>query len=236
MSTLKKLLVVEDEPTSQIILSQLLTPKFQLEVAPNLGRAKILLSKQRPDLILLDFHLPDGDGFDLIHFMKDSEFLAQVPIILLTQESAVQIKVRSFSEGVYDFITKPFEPAELLARIAAHLTRAENIQITDLKSQKVGNLELDVHGQKISLNVGNQLSQLKLSPIEFKILQFLMRHSGRVTSREQLAKGVWQKQFFQSRTIDRHISSIRKKLGPCAPYLQTVSQGGYRLDEIKKAV
>ncbi len=230
---MKKILVIEDEPTCQIMLRQALASKFDLELASTIARAKDLLQKQRPDLILLDFYLPDGDAFNMIEYLRPFAGEVAIPIILLTQESSVQIKVRTFSEGVYDFITKPFESAELIARIEAHLLRAEEIKATYYKVEKVGDLELDTSAQKVSLRNGTHLNILNLSPIEFKILQCLIQNSGKVRTREQIATIVWNRKFFQSRTIDRHISSLRKKLGPCSDYLQTVSQGGYRLTNIK---
>lgn len=226
---MKKILVIEDEPTCQIMLTQALAFKFNLDLASTIARAKESLLKEKPDLILLDFYLPDGDAFQMIQFVKDLEEGPSIPIILLTGESAVPIKVRSFSEGVYDFVTKPFDSAELLARIEAHLSRSVELKSTALKSHKIGNLELDVNAQKISLKVGDLVSPLLLSPIEYKILCCLMQNAGKVRTREQIAVAAWKKKFFQSRTIDRHISSVRKKLGPCAGYLQTVSQGGYLL-------
>lgn len=225
----KRILVVEDEPTGQLLVRKALASSYQIDMASTIGSAKACLQKHRPDLVLLDFYLPDGDGFDLIQHIKSNPELSDLPIILLTQESAVQVKVRSFSAGVYDFITKPFEAAELMARIQAHLTRSEELQQTNYKPNVVGALQLDSPAKKITLKQGDQTTDLNLSPIEFKILQFLIHNTGKVRTREQLASNVWQRQFFQSRTIDRHISSIRKKLGPCANYLQTVSQGGYRL-------
>lgn len=231
MDSTKRILIVEDEPTCQILLTQTLAFKFQLELAATITRAKELLLKHKPELVLLDFYLPDGDAFELIEFIKSTEELSTIPIILLTQESAVQIKVKSFSEGVYDFVTKPFDSAELLARIESHLARAEELKAATYKAQQLGDLVLDAEAKSVSFKSGNQLCPLNLSPIEFKILQCLMANSNKVRTREQLALAAWKRKFFQSRTIDRHISSIRKKLGPCSNYLQTVSQGGYRLSE-----
>ena len=226
---LKKILVIEDEPTCQIMLTQALAFKFRLDLASTIARAKDSLQLEKPDLILLDFYLPDGDAFEMIQFVKDFEGGVNIPIILLTGESATPIKVRSFSEGVYDFVTKPFDSAELLARIDAHLARSVELKSSVIKSQKIGDLELDVNAQKITMKVGETVSSLSLSPIEYKILCCLMQNAGKVRTREQIAVAAWKRKYFQSRTIDRHISSVRKKLGPCASYLQTVSQGGYLL-------
>ena len=232
MSTAKKILVIEDEPSCQVLLTQALASKYKLELASTISRAKDLLLKEKPDLILLDFYLPDGNAFDLIDYVKTIDSVVNIPIILLTQESNVQIKVRSFSEGVYDFVTKPFESAELLARIDSHLARAEELNVIFLKAQQVGDLVLDSEAKSVSFQQGQQLNPLTLSPIEFKILQCLMMNANKVRTREQLAVAAWNRKFFQSRTIDRHISSLRKKLGPYSDYLQTVSQGGYRLSEL----
>ncbi len=229
MSTMRKILVVEDEPTCQILLTQALAFKFNIELSTTINRAKDFLQSERPDLILLDFYLPDGDAFDLIQHVKNLENGNSIPIILLTQASETKIKVRSFSEGVYDFITKPFDPAELVARIQSHLLRSDEIKSIYGSTQQVGDLELDIEAKKITLKIAGQFSELSLSPIEYKILQCLIQNAGKVRTREQIAVAAWRRQFFQSRTIDRHISSIRKKLGPRAGYLQTVSQGGYRL-------
>jgi len=231
MSMNRKILVVEDEPTCQIMLTQALAFKYNMELATTIARAKDLIKNQRPDLILLDFYLPDGDAFELIQWVKNLEKGFEIPIILLTQESDIHIKVRSFSEGVYDFMTKPFEPAELTARIHSHLLRSDEIKSINYTVQKVGDIELDSEAQKVVLNRTGQANSLHLSPIEYKVLQCLIQNAGKVRTREQIAMAVWKRKFFQGRTIDRHISSIRKKLGPCANYLQTVSQGGYRLTD-----
>lgn len=228
MDVKKEILLIEDEPTWQALLLQTLTPQYHIAVAPTLKDAKAALTKNRADLILLDFYLPDGNGFEMIDHLKTDEQLKKIPVILLTSESAVQIKVRSFSEGVYDFITKPFEAVELHARIASHLGRSEEINSATKAPTQVGAIHLDTEAKSIAIKAGNQSNALNLSPIEFKILQYLITHHGKARTREQLAKNVWNRKFFQSRTIDRHMSSIRKKLGAHAHYLQTVSQGGYR--------
>lgn len=230
MKNVKQILIVEDEPTCQIMLMQTLVPKYQVELSTTIARAEEFLKHHKPDLILLDFYLPDGNAFQLIESLKTSTDNQGVPIVLLTQESDIQVKVRSFAEGVYDFITKPFNSTELLARIDAHMARSGEINAAIHRPKKVGQLELDTDAQKVCLKkCDGHTDTLRLSPAEFKILQYLMNHCGKVRTREQLAENVWKRKYFQSRTIDRHISSIRKKLGDCAYYLQTVSQGGYRL-------
>lgn len=233
MVTKKHILVIEDEPTYQIILTQALASKFTLKLAQTIEQAKAHLKKQIPDLILLDFYLPDGNAFDLLKFLSESEKFQQVPIILITQESSVDVKVRSFSEGIYDFVTKPFSTAELLARIESHLSRSESIKLKKHVVEQFGDLVLEIESRRISIKADGLINPLDLSPIEFKILHFLMNHGEKVKSREQLALAVWNRRHFQSRTIDRHMSSIRKKLGQCSGYLQTVTSGGYRLSTLR---
>lgn len=114
---------------------------------------------------------------------------------MLTEESDVSIKVKSFSAEVYDFVTKPFVPAEWMARIDSHLLRSERQQSTVATIQKVGNLKLNTESKKINLQQGDQVTSLKLTPIEFKILQYLICHCDKVRTREQLALSIWQRKY-----------------------------------------
>lgn len=229
MDMKKQILIIEDEPTYQIILTQALALKYDLNFAQTIASAKKKLETEVPELIILEFYLPDGNAFEMLKVLRDSEKTKMIPIILIAQESAIDIKVRAFSEGIYDFVGKPFNTAELMARIESHIARAEVIQSTNQIVRQFGDLVLDLAAPRISLKTDGKMSDLNFSPIEFKILHFLMNHGEKVRSREQMAHAIWNRKHFRSRTIDRHISSIRKKLGPCSRYLQTVNQGGYRL-------
>ena len=122
-----KILAVEDEVTTQVLLQQCLGPKYDFVIASNLERARQSLESFKPDLVLLDIYLPDGNGFDFFDFLKQDLNLSLIPVIFLTLEAGTKMKVKSFSAGAYDYITKPFEQAELIARIDAHCARSAEV-------------------------------------------------------------------------------------------------------------
>ncbi len=232
-----KILAVEDEATTQILLQRCLGLKYDLVIAANLERAKHILEHFKPDLVLLDIYFPDGNGFDFFEFLKQDISTQLIPVIFLTLESGTEIKVKSFSAGAYDYVTKPFDQSELIARIDAHCARSTEIISAHYAPNKFEDLLFNRESRQVYRQEKNGDKQLvSLSPMEFKLLEFFMSHLGKTLSREQIAKEVWNRPHFQSRTIDRHISSLRKKLGPTGSFLKTVSQGGYLLSSRQETV
>lgn len=225
-----KILAVEDEITTQVLLQRCLSLKYDLVIAANLERAKHSLENFKPDLILLDISLPDGNGFDFFDYLKEDLHMNRVPVIFLTLEANTQMKVKSFSAGAYDYITKPFDPSELIARIDAHCARSAEIVAAHYFPDTLGDLFFNREARQVYRKQEDGKKQfLPLSPMEFRLLECFMTNLGKTLSREQIAKEVWNRSHFQSRTIDRHISSLRKKLGPTGTHLKTVSHGGYLL-------
>lgn len=225
-----KILVVEDDVTTQTLLQQCLSSHHDLAMAGTLERAKDSLAHYKPDLILLDIHLPDGNGFDFFNYLKEQTMSPKVPVIFLSLESDIQIKIKSFSAGAYDYITKPFNSSELVARVDAHYARYLEASAALYAPEAFDDLIFNREAQQIYRldSQGNKLV-VALSPLEFKLFQCFISHIGKTLSREQIAKEVWNKTHFQSRTIDRHISSLRKKLGSTGSHLKTISHGGYLL-------
>lgn len=225
-----KILAVEDETTTQVLLQRCLGIKYDLVMAATLERAKHNLEQFKPDLILLDIHLPDGNGFEFFDFLKLDLHTSRVPVIFLTLESDTQTKVKGFSAGAYDYITKPFDPSELVARIDAHCARSAEVIAAHYSPDTFDDLFFNRESRQVYRQESDGSKQfISLSPMEFKLLECFMTNIGKTLSREQIAKEVWNKTHFQSRTIDRHISSLRKKLGSTGAYLKTVSLGGYLL-------
>lgn len=225
-----KILAVEDEATTQTLLRQCLTSLYELVVSPNLGRAKEVLTRFKPDLILLDLYLPDGNGFEFFDFLKKNPQTHRIPVIFLSLESGVEVKVKSFTIGAYDYITKPFNSTELVARIDAHCARAAEVLAALYTPEVFANLSFDREALQVyHVDKQGHKQLIDLSPTEFKLLQCFMSHIGKTLSRELIAKEVWNKTYFQSRTIDRHISSLRKKLGATGTCLKTISHEGYLL-------
>lgn len=219
-------LVVEDEPAIQELLSFNLkqagygvVPAHSAEIA---GR---LVKETLPDLILLDWMLPGMSGIDFARRLKTDAYTKDIPLIMLTARGEEQDKVKGLETGADDYITKPFSPRELNARIKAVLRRRAP-QMTD-EPVAVGGLKLDPATHRVSAHE----QELELGPTEFRLLHFLMTHPERVHSRTQLLDKVWGNQVFvEERTVDVHIRRLRKALEPSRhdELVQTVRGSGYR--------
>jgi two-component system phosphate regulon response regulator PhoB len=194
--------------------------------ADNAEQAMNLVSNALPDLVLLDWMLPGMSGIDLARRLRHDKRTKAVPIILLTARSDEQDKLQGLDTGADDYITKPFSPRELNARIKAVLRRRAP-QMTDDVVQ-IGELRLDPASHRIT---GNG-QPVELGPTEFRLLHFLMTHPERVHSRAQLLDHVWGDHVFvEERTVDVHIRRLRKALEPTKldRLIQTVRGTGYRL-------
>lgn len=221
------ILVVEDEPAIQeLIAYNLKQAGHQPMRADNAEQALNLVSNALPDLVLLDWMLPGMSGIDLARRLRNDRRTRAVPIIMLTARSEEQDKLHGLDTGADDYITKPFSPRELNARIKAVLRRRAP-QMTDDVVQ-VSELRLDPASHRIT---GNG-APIELGPTEFRLLHFLMTHPERVHSRTQLLDHVWGDHVFvEERTVDVHIRRLRKALEPTKldRLIQTVRGSGYRL-------
>jgi len=224
------ILVVEDEPAIQeLIAYNLKQAGHQPLRADNAEQAMNLVQSALPDLVLLDWMLPGQSGIDFARRLRTDKRTRTVPIIMLTARSDEQEKLTGLDAGADDYITKPFSPRELNARIKAVLRRRAP-QMTDDVVQ-LGGLKLDPASHRIS---GNG-EPVILGPTEFRLLHFLMTHPERVHSRTQLLDQVWGDHVFvEERTVDVHIRRLRKALEPTRldRLVQTVRGTGYRFSAI----
>ena len=224
------ILVVEDEPAIQeLIAYNLKQAGHQPLRADNAEQAMNLVQSALPDLVLLDWMLPGQSGIDFARRLRTDKRTRTVPIIMLTARSDEQDKLTGLDAGADDYITKPFSPRELNARIKAVLRRRAP-QMTDDVVQ-LGGLKLDPASHRIS---GNG-EPVVLGPTEFRLLHFLMTHPERVHSRTQLLDQVWGDHVFvEERTVDVHIRRLRKALEPTRldRLVQTVRGTGYRFSAI----
>jgi two-component system phosphate regulon response regulator PhoB len=220
------ILVVEDEPAIQeLIAYNLKQAGHQPLRADNAEQAMNLVQNALPDLVLLDWMLPGQSGIDFARRLRTDKRTRTVPIIMLTARSDEHDKLTGLDSGADDYITKPFSPRELNARIKAVLRRRAP-QMTDDVVQ-LGGLKLDPASHRIS---GNG-EPVVLGPTEFRLLHFLMTHPERVHSRTQLLDQVWGDHVFvEERTVDVHIRRLRKALEPTRldRLVQTVRGTGYR--------
>ena len=221
----KKILIVEDEQAiREMIAFHLSRAGFETIEAEDCRSARGLLADQRPDLALIDWMLPDMSGLELTRMLKRDKDYDELSIIMLTARAEERDKVSGLDGGADDYITKPFSPRELIARIQAVLRRSSSVSEELLK---VGVLELDGPGHRVAASG----VEIKLGPTEYRLLEFLMTHADRVYSRAQLLDRVWGANVYvEERTVDVHVRRLRKALsGTTADkYIQTVRGTGYR--------
>jgi two-component system phosphate regulon response regulator PhoB len=221
------ILVVEDEPGIQEVLKfNLGQHGHEVLVAPDAEEALGMLRGALPDLILLDWMLPGMSGIDFARRVRADHRLRGVPIIMLTARTEERDKVLGLDIGADDYITKPFSPRELMARIKAVLRRRAPQMTED--PVEIAGLRLD----PVSHRVFGDGTPLELGPTEFRLLHFLMTHPERVYSRSQLLDHVWGDHVFvEERTVDVHIRRLRSALEPTGHnrLIQTVRGSGYRL-------
>ena len=220
------ILVVEDEtPIREMITFVLEQNGFNSVEAIDIKQAKEKIVEPYPDLILLDWMLPGGSGVKLAKELKQGEYSRNIPIIMLTARADEDDKVKGLDAGVDDYVTKPFSPKELIARIKAVIRRVS----PTLLAEKV-----EFHGLKldpVSHQVTIDEEPLDLGPTEFRLLHFFMTHTERVYSREQLLNNVWGTNVYvEDRTVDVHIRRLRKAISGEGhdEFIQTVRGAGYR--------
>jgi len=221
------ILIVDDEADVREMASFTLKRQgFNVVSAADSRSALKTLGEVLPDLILLDWMLPDISGVDLARQLKGDERYDDIPVIMLTARGEEDDKIRGLDAGADDYITKPFSPRELGARINAVLRRTSPSHGKDVIN--INGLSLDQKGHRV--HAGN--SEISLGPTEFKLLQFLMAHPDRVFSRTQLLDRIWGSNvYIEERTVDVHIRRLRKALEPSTydRMIQTVRGAGYRL-------
>ncbi|HXF15983.1 MAG TPA: phosphate regulon transcriptional regulator PhoB [Burkholderiales bacterium] len=219
-------LVVEDEPAIQeLIAYNLKQAGHQPLRADNAEQALVLVASALPDLVLLDWMLPGLSGVELAKRLRADKRTRAIPIIMLTARSEEQDKLQGLEIGADDYITKPFSPRELNARIKAVLRRRAPEMTDDLV--KLGGLSLDPASHRVT----GKGQPIDLGPTEFRLLHFLMTHPERVHSRTQLLDQIWGDHVFvEERTVDVHIRRLRKALEPTHldGLVQTVRGTGYR--------
>ncbi|RDE18367.1 phosphate regulon transcriptional regulatory protein PhoB [Motiliproteus coralliicola] len=223
--TFKRVLIVDDEaPIREMLTLALEMAGYECLEADNAQAALSQVVDARPDLILLDWMMPGTSGIELARRLKKDPLTSDIPVIMLTAKGDEDNKVQGLEAGADDYITKPFSPRELVARLKAVLRRTspegEDAVV------KVDGLMMD----PVSHRVTAEGKPLDMGPTEFKLLNFFMTHQDRAFSRGQLLDYVWGGNVYvEERTVDVHIRRLRKALGDqYAPLVQTVRGMGYR--------
>lgn len=229
----RTILIVEDEPSIVTLIKYNLEKEgFSTEVALN-GEDAIKLAESKPeiDLIVLDLMLPKIDGIEVCKTLrKNNNF---VPIIMLTAKDAEYDKIHGLEMGADDYLTKPFSPKELIARINAILRRTDRKSVDESTSIKIG--ELEIFPKKFEAYFKGEL--LELTRKEFELLVYLAEHKGQILSREQLLSSVWDYDFVgDTRIVDVQVSHLREKIEEDTKhpkYIKTVRGFGYKMEDPK---
>lgn len=226
----RRILVVEDEPALQfLIASHLRRHGDEVIAVASAEAARDELSGVLPDLVLLDWMLPGRSGVDFLRQLRQDERTRRLPVIMLTARAEEDDKVRGLSAGADDYLTKPFSPRELSARIDAVLRRAAREDVKD-EVIEIGGLRLDRAAHRVSADG----RVVHLPPSEYRLLEFLMLHPERVVSRERLLAALWgDATEIEERTIDVHVRRLRSALAGSGHdrLIQTVRGSGYRFSQ-----
>ena len=224
-----RILIVEDEEALTLLLRYNLESEgYAVEASGRGDEAELRLKENTPDLAVIDWMLPGLSGIELIRRLRARPETQRLPVIMLTARGEEGERVRGLATGADDYIVKPFSVPELLARIRALLRRARPERVA--ASLAAGDLELDRETRRVS----RASREVHLGPTEFRLLEFLLEHPGRVFSREQLLDQVWGRDIYiDERTVDVHVGRLRKALnrGRMPDPIRTVRGSGYALDD-----
>ncbi|KPK73649.1 hypothetical protein AMJ87_01135 [candidate division WOR_3 bacterium SM23_60] len=224
----KLVAVVDDEPDIVKLVSIHLK-KAHFAVAEFLDGETFMksLPEKKPDLIVLDLMLPDADGMDICKYLKKHNEYSAIPIIMLTARSDETDKIVGLELGADDYVTKPFSPRELIARIKAVLRRRE--QVAEAQRMTIGDI-LTLDFDKFEVHVRDE--KIDLTTTEFRILKILAERKGWVFSRKQILDTLWgEDKIVVDRTIDVHIKHLREKLGEAGKFIKNIRGVGYTLKE-----
>jgi len=219
-------IVDDEEDILELVALHLTKAGFKINKFPKAGSFLNAVKRQLPDMIILDLMLPDADGLEICKYLKKEDKFSEIPVIMLTAKAEETEKVIGLELGADDYVTKPFSPKELVARVKSVLRRKERKEST--KKREVGDMllldlekyEVFVEGRKVQLTV-----------TEFKILELLSQSKGLVYTRDKILDHLWGiDKAVLDRTIDVHIRNIREKLGKAGGCIKSVRGVGYKMD------
>jgi DNA-binding response OmpR family regulator len=222
-------LIVEDDPDiAELIRHYLERSGHTVEILFSGASVMPRLRSQIPDLVVLDLMLPDFDGLMVCQAMRTDPKTAAIPIIMVTARGDEADRIRGLELGADDYVTKPFSPKELAARVGALLRRTERPSPSGTVL-RYGAITVDTDRHKVTADG----EEVRLTAKEFLLLQYLLQHRGRVLSRDLLLTDVWGYQYTGgTRTVDVHIRRLREKLPVLAAAIETVKQFGYKLIDV----
>jgi DNA-binding response OmpR family regulator len=221
---MKRILIADDERPIREMLHDLLSPQFEVIVAENGRQALQKAIESLPDLILMDVTMPQMKGTEVCGKLKAHPSTRAIPVVLLTAHGEISDRVNGLKMGADDYITKPFHPDELIARLDARL-RALRVTEEVSQSTRLGNLVLDPSLREVEL-CGETI---RLTQLEMDLLTYFMSRAGQVVPRKQLLGDLWPDAVVSQRTVDTHVANLRRKLKGFDHVFESVHGTGYRL-------
>lgn len=221
--TEKHILIVDDErPLREMVAFGLQRSGYRVSEAGDCSTARAKIADHLPDLLLLDWMLPDMSGLEFARALRRDDNTRELPIIMLTARVAEDDKIMGLQGGADDYVTKPFSARELVARIEAVLRRTGKHE----ENLTAGAINMNTASHRITING----AEIALGPTEYRLLKFFMMHPERVFSRSQVLDRIWSGVYVEERTVDVHIRRLRRVLEEhgCDHYVETVRGAGYR--------
>jgi DNA-binding response OmpR family regulator len=221
---MKRVLIIDDEPEGAALVADLLKDHFEPRICHS-GRDGLRVSvRETPNLIILDLHMPEMDGYEVCRKLREQPSTRSIPVILLTHHNELDEKLRGFDSGADDYITKPFEGRELLARSLARVRRFEQGQ-TGESEIRMANLKLSPKACQVWVDD----EAVHLTQMEFELIRYFLEHPNEVVGRAKLLSDLWPDSIVTDRTVDTHIANLRKKIRKFRYPLTTIYGAGYIL-------
>lgn len=225
---MNSILLVEDSKEIYQMVAQSVAQIAELSWAKSVEEAKVELAKQSFDLILLDVGLPDGNGIEFCSTLQSTH--SHISIFILTGQNNLSDKVLGFTAGADDYITKPFSPLELRARIEGRLRKNQQ-QTVQSDVYKWKELQISKSRQEVSISSDGITQKVELTALEFKILMYFAFRPGEMIERDQILNDIWGADIHvYQRSVDTHVSKLRKKLGAVAHIVESIHGSGYKFN------
>jgi len=222
-----KILLVEDSPEMTLMIASALRGKYQVSAVSTAAAALAAVLSQDFNLIILDIELPDESGFVLLSKIRMNSQYQDTPVFFVSGRGKTSDKVMGFSLGAEDYMVKPIDPLELQIRVDSRIKRMNR----ELQKDRVlikGPFRADLERQRLLITSEESERSIDLTPIEFKLFVLLLRREDRIISRDQILEEIWPNIEVTDRTVDSHIYTLRRKLGPWGACIEAVPRVGYK--------
>lgn len=225
-----RILAIDDEPALLRIIKDSLHAVFDISIVKNANEAFASMLDDKPDLILVDNIMPGINGIDFIKTVRSASSTKSIPIIMLTALKESGDRVNAYKAGVEDFISKPFNPDELLVRVSARIERSKQISTQSITTKSIGNLSFDFRNRDLRVNGFS----IHLTRIESSIFELLITHLNQIVKRTTLEYQIWGDKAPEARILDIHMATLRRKLKSFNHEIETIYGEGFTLRNIEQ--